>query len=251
MAGTPDPISQMLDMGKNIVGSISSGVLAEANANAQYTLNQANAYASNLIRSSNNTVAAARSSLARYTQSVNNNRTLDNVGKAFTTNNVNYRRQRDAASNASLEDQIALAEQAGRQAAASAFSGLTGGVSDIIRNTTALRASRIQQRKEQATAQMDSDQAARTGALLQAGWDNLDQTDIVTNIDYGNDVVADTRYTGGLFSEIVGGVLGTDQKTLANVSQWGQKKYTDWFASDLPISGAGSAGKRATNDYNY
>ena len=240
MAGSPDPMSQMLDMGKNIVGSISAGVLAEANANAQYTINQANVYASNLIRSSNNKVAAARSSLARYTQSVNNNRTLDNVGKAFTTNNVNYRRQRDAASSASLEDQIALAEQAGAQAAASAFSGLTGGVADVVKSTTALRASRIQQRKDQALAQMDSDQAARTGALLQAGWDNLDQTDIVTNIDYGNDVVADTRYTGGLFSEIVGGVLNTDPKTMSNTASWMKNKTRDWFAQDpIPMQPGG------------
>ena len=240
MAGSPDPMSQMLDMGKNIVGSISAGVLAEANANAQYTINEANTYASNLIRASNNKVAAARSSLAHYTQSVNNNRVLENVGKAYTTNNVNYRRQRDAATSASVEDQIALAEQAGAQAAASAFSGLSGGVADVVKSTTALRASRIQQRKDQALAQMDSDQAQRTGALLQAGWDNLDQTDIVTNIDYGNDVTPDTRYSGGLLTEVIGGVLNTDPKSLSNTASWMNKKSYDWFSNDtVPMQPGG------------
>jgi hypothetical protein len=235
-----NPVSQALDIGKNLVGSFSSGWLAEANARAQTTLNEANAYASNLIRSSNNQVAAARSSLARYTQSVNNNRTLDNVGKAFTTNNVNYRRQRDAASSASLEDQISLAEQAGAQAAASAFSGLSGGVADVVKSTTALRASRIQQRKDQATAQMDSDQAARTGALLQAGWDNLDQTDIVTNIDYGNDVAVQSTYSGGFMSELVGGVLNSDPKALSNTASWLKTQSRDWFANDtIPMQPGG------------
>lgn len=248
MAGSPDPFSQMAKMGKDVFNSITAGYLAEANAKAQTTINEANAYASNLVRASNNKVAAARSSLARYTQSVNNNRVLENTGKAFTTNNVNYRRQRDAAESASLEDQIAQAEQAGRQAASSAFSGLVGGVSDVVRQTTALRASRINQRKEQALAQMDSDQAQRAGAILQAGWDNLDQTDIVTNIDYGNDVAVTSNYTGGLFSEVLQGVMGSDTKSVANTAQWGFNKARDWFSSE-PMTG--SDAKRATNDYNY
>lgn len=239
--------AQLAQVGFNVFNAITGGVLNEANAKAQNTISEANTYASNLVRASNNKVAASRANLARYVQSENNNRVLTNVGKTFNTNNVNYRRARDAAESASLEDQIAQAEQAGRQAAASAFSGLTGGVSDIIRNTTALRSSRIQQRKEQAMAQMDSDQAERTGALLQAGWDNLDQTDITAGIDYGQDVAQTFNAGGGLLSEVIQGIAGTDTKTLANVSQWGQKKYTDWFSTPM----TGSDAKRLTNDYNY
>ena len=228
-------LAQLAQVGLNVFNSINSGVLNEANAKAQNNINEANAYASNLVRASHNKVAASRASLARYVQSENNNRVLSNVGKAFTTNNVNYRRQRDAMESASLEDQIAQAEQAGRQAAASAFSGLTGGVSDIIRNTTALRSSRIQQRKEQAMAQMDSDQAERTGALLQAGWDNLDQTDITAGIDYGQDVAQQVYTGGGLFSEVIQGIAKTDQKTLANAAQWGKQQYKDWFSTSDTI----------------
>ncbi|MCA3173563.1 MAG: hypothetical protein ING25_11015 [Burkholderiales bacterium] len=233
-------LAQMANTAKDIIGSISAGWLAEGNARAQTTINEANAYASNLIRSSNNKVAAARSSLARYTQSVNNNRTLENTGKAVTQNNVNYRRSRDAAMSASLEDQIAQAEQQGAQAAAAAFSGLSGGVADVVRSTTALRASRIKQRKDQALTQMDSDQAARTGALLQAGWDNLDQTDIVANIDYGNDVPVQVQYTGGLFSEVMGGILKQEPKSLANQASWAKNKVRDWFADDtIPMQPGG------------
>lgn len=240
MAGSPDPYSQMAKMGKDVFNSITSGYIAEANAKAQTTVNEANAYASNLMRASNNKVAAARSSLARYTQSVNNNRTLENTGKAFTVSNVNYRRQRDAAESASLEDQIAQAEAAGRQAAAGAFSGLTGGVADIIKSTTALRSARINQRKEQAVAQLDSDQAMRQGALLQAGWDSLDQTDIVTSIDYGQDVAQRVEYSGGLFSEIIGGIMESDTKSMANVAQWGAGKVKNWFEPDpIPMQPGG------------
>lgn len=89
-------------------------------------------------------------------------------------------------------------------------------------------------------AQMDSDQAERTGALLQAGWDNLDQTDITAGIDYGQDVAQTFNTGGGLLSEVIQGIAGTDTKTLANVSQWGKKKYTDWFASDtIPMQPGG------------
>jgi hypothetical protein len=204
--------------------------LSRANADAFNTVSEANTYASNLLRASRNRVAAARSSLARYTQSVNNNRVLENTGKAYTVNNVNYRRQRDSMVSGSLEDQIATAEQSGAQAAAAAFSGLTGGVADVVRQTTALRTARINQRKEAAMAQMDSDQAARTGALLQAGWDNLDQTDITTEIDYGNDVAVKQYAGGGLFQDIFNGILQSDPKSLANTAAWGKQKYTDWFA---------------------
>lgn len=197
------------------ISGISGGVIQEANARAANTVNEANTYASNLVRAANNRLGGARAQLARFTQGVNNQRVMQNAGEAANVAAMNYRRARDSAINDSFEQQIQFAEQAGAQAAASAMSGLSGGVADIVNSTTALRKARIQGRAEEAQRLGDWDAAQRQGQILQAGWDSLDHSEISDNLDYSVDVAVKQSYSGNLFTEVYG---GQDVKNLANIA---------------------------------
>lgn len=234
------PMGSIADFGIKAVMGIGSGVLADAQINAQNTINTANAWASNLVRSANNELAGARASLARYTQSENNKRVLDNAGSAAEAATVNYRRARDSAINDDFENQIAFSEQAGAQAAASALSGLTGGVADIVNGTTALRKARIQQRTAEASKQMDYDASKRVGQIMQAGWDSLDMTDIAADIDYSTDVPVTRSRGSNLFMDMM---QGQDTKNIANIagSSYSFFKNLNTSAAHTIPAGTGNA----------
>ena len=207
-------LMEAADFGMKAIMGISAGVVEEGNINAQNIVNEANAYASNLMRGANNKLKAARGSLARYNQSVNNQRTLENVGREAEAAAVNYRRARDSAARDDFESQIAFAEQAGAQGAAAAFSGLSGGVADMVASTTALRKARLQQRSDEAMRQGDFDASRMQANILQSGWDSLDHSEISDNLDYSVDVAVKRSRGVNLFSDIMAGQSG---KTLAEL----------------------------------
>ena len=207
--------AEMIQFGINALMGISNGITQKAQINAANTVNEANAWASNLVRAANNQLGAARGSLARYTQSVNNQRVLDNTGSAAEAAAINYRRARDSRESDNFEQQIAFAEQAGAQTAASALSGLTGGVADLVAGTTALRTARLKQRVLEAEKQGDWDAQQQQMNIMQAGWDSLDSSEITDSIDYSQDVAAKQTYSGNFLTQVLG---GQDSKTLANVT---------------------------------
>ena len=239
-APMPLPSAGLMEQVSKIVGSISAGYLQEAQVNASNKINEANTFASNLIRAANNNLRGSRAGLARFVQAENNKRVLANTGSAMETTQVNARRQRDAATANDFESQIAFAEQAGAQAAAAAFSGLTGGVADIVNGTSALRRERIAQRTKEATKFADFDTGKRISDIAQAGWDSLDFSEIGADIDYSKDVATKQAYGGNLFSEILGGV---DAKSMANLLGSTGGSY-DAFADRAGGMGTGSAGQR-------
>jgi hypothetical protein len=205
----------MADFALKAVMGISSGVVADAQVSANNTVNEANAYAQNLVRAANNRLKVSRTSLARYTQSVNNQRVLENTGSAAEAAGVNYRRARDSAMADDFESQLAFSEQAGAQAAAGALSGLTGGVADLVAGTTALRKARLQQRASEALKQGDYDAAQRNKQILEAGWDSLDSSEIADDLDFSTDVAVKQSRSGNLLTDIL---QGQDTKNLANIA---------------------------------
>ena len=203
------------DMGIKAIMGISAGITARADIDAANTINAANAYSSNLIRGANNELGVARTRLARFTQGANNRRVLENNASEVNAAAMNYRRLRDSSINDSFEQQIQLAEQAGAQSAASAMSGLSGGVADLVASTTALRASRIQGRIAEAQKQGDWDASQRQSQILQAGWDSLDHSEISDDLDRSVDVATTKAYSGNLWTEAM---AGQDMKNVANVT---------------------------------
>ena len=226
------------------VQSMGQQASANAGVDANNTVNTANTAAANLVRSANNTLRAARGSLSRYNQSVNNQRTLENAGREAEAAAVNYRRARDSAINDSLENQIAFAEQAGAQRAASSLSNLTGGVADIVSGTTALRKARIQQRMDEATKQGDHDASLLQSRILQAGWDSLDHSEITDDLDYGVDMPVIKPVTAStLGAGIQGFVSGGG--TSAMQSFFTTPGY-DAFSDRAGVFGSGSDGRQRT-----
>ena len=211
--------AEAADFGIKAIMSIGSGVIEEANINAANTVARANAAASNLMRGASNELRSKQASLSRYTQSVNNQRVLSNTASSAEVALTNYRRSRDSALQDSFEQQISFAEQAGAQAAASAFSGLSGGVADIVRGTTALRRQRIQQRVETAQKQGAYDASAHQRNIVMAGLDNLDQSSVMDGLDYGNDVATTRNYSGTLLSDLIRAKTNTNIANVVNSAQ--------------------------------
>lgn len=222
--------AQLADFGIKAVMGLGNAYLAEANARASNTVNEANAWANNLVRGANNQLSAARGSLARNVQSINNQRTLDNMGSNIEAATINYRRARDSALQDDFEAQLAQAEQAGAQAAAGALSGLTGGVVDIVAGTTALRKQRIQQRSDEAMRQGDWDAERRLKQIAQAGFDNLDQSEITDNIDQSIDVAVKQNANTSIFGAVFG---GQDMKSMANIASDAGKFFKRKFTTEI------------------
>lgn len=201
--------------GITAIMGLSSGITAEGQIDANNIVNAGNAYAQNLVRSANNELRRSRAGLARYNQSVNNQRVMENVGASFEAATINYRRARDSAASDDFESQIAFAEQAGAQAAAAALSGLTGGVADMVNGTTALRKARLQQRSDEAMKQGDWDANQRAKNILKAGWDSLDTSEIADDFDYSINLATKQIRGGSALTDMLG---GQDSKNLANIA---------------------------------
>lgn len=201
--------------GITAIMGISSGITQQGQIDANNIVSTANAYAQNLVRAANNELRASRAGLARYNQSVNNQRSMENTGAAFEAATVNYRRARDSALSDDFESQIAFSEQAGAQAAAAALSGLSGGVADLVNGTSALRKARLQRRSDEATKQGDWDAERRTKNILQAGWDSIDSSEIADDMDYSVDIATQQTRAGGFLTDVFG---GQDAKNLANIT---------------------------------
>lgn len=203
------------DFGMKAIMGISAGVIEEGNINAQNIVNEANAYANNLVRAANTKLKAARGSLSRYNQSVNNQRVLESAGSQAEAATINYRRVRDSTTNDNFEQQLQFMEQTGAQAAAAAFTGLRGGVADLVAGTTALRKARIEQRAAEAAKQGDWDASQQQKHILQAGWDSLDHSEISDDLDYSVDVAVKRVRGGNLLSDILAGQSGKTMSDLA------------------------------------
>lgn len=203
---------EMVKFGLDIFAGIGKNYLAKAQVRAQNKVNEANVYARNLMRGANNELASKRASLVRWQQNENNNRTLKETGSALEASVVNYRRARDEGMRGSLEQQIGFAEQAGSQAAASAASGLVGGVSDLVAGTLALRRERIEGAQADKVKAGAFDAGRQQANILSAGLSALDSSSIIDDLDYGIDV-----YSPQAAPTMFGSVLGAITKNVDNL----------------------------------
>lgn len=197
--------AEMAQFAINAVMGVSKGYLEGEMIAAENRVNEANTIASNLIRASGNKLSAAKGSLARFNQTVNNSRVMQSSGEQASVALGNYRRARDNADKGDFESQVQFAEQAGSQAAASAASGLTGGVVDMVNSTSALRNARIKDNVQQSKEFGSFDVAAQQGRILRAGIEGMDNSSIMDGIDYTIDVHSNKKRAGNLWTDINGG----------------------------------------------
>lgn len=161
-------------------------------ANAQAAANQrvsfANAAAGNKVRTARNAAQAAQNSLARWVQSVNNNRALDAGGQALEANSVNFRRASDAGVREDFLTSLQSAEQAGMSAAMAAAAGIDGQVVDMVNSSVALRDSIVQQQTADYRGMQSYDATRRAASIMQQTVGGLDSSLILDSFDTSIDV---------------------------------------------------------------
>ena len=137
--------------------SAAQGMQQQGAAKAAKIADESNTRVNNIIRESNNMLAAATGSLSRYTQSRQNQEHLKNTGKELDAITTNMLRLQDAAQTASLERRIAAAEEAGAMSAAVGAAGIGGGTIQMLNSTMDLRSAMVEQlaREEQKQQQYD------------------------------------------------------------------------------------------------
>lgn len=175
-------------------------------------LAEADAKNKNNVRAAANINAAAQGGLARWVQSVNNNRRLDEGGRALEENTVNFYRQADALQGQSLAQDITNAEQAGVMAVSAAAAGVDGQVVDMVNSSTALRNSIVAEHADRLKGAYSYDTARRAGLIMSQTVSSLDNSLIFDNLDYNVDVAqrqVDNRTTPSYFSAILGSALKT------------------------------------------
>jgi hypothetical protein len=195
----------------NAVAGFAQGVIGSkafrAQVRANNMLSEVNANAKNKIRTAQNAEIASRNNLARWMQSVNNNRTLDSGGDALEANVVNYRRQQDSALSQDFSSSIRSAEQEGASAAAAALNGVDGNVVDMVNGSVALRDSIVSEQVKQFRGMQAYDTARRAGSIMSQMVGGLDQSIIMDTLDYNTDIATHEHE----FSALQYGLLGMIQ----------------------------------------
>lgn len=195
----------LIMFGMNALTGLAQGSANRSATRAQNTIRESQVYAANLVRGAKNEAAAGRASLARYNQAEGNRRVLEDTASVMEANSLNYLRARDGQLEDDLDSQIAFAEQAGAQAAAGAASGLTGGVVDMVAGTTALRRARQVATQERNVAEFAYDYKTNQRNTLAQGLSAMDNSTILTDIDYGIDTFFAEKPQGNIITDIFGG----------------------------------------------
>jgi hypothetical protein len=170
------------------ISAYSSSSVSRANAKANTLVSAALTRESNRVRGAQNAFAAAKGSLSRYVQSMNNNATLAAGGEALEANLVNARRREDTLQEAGFESMIRDAEQTGAQAAAAAFSGVAGETSDMVSASTRLMQQRVAHSADRSRDFRLYDDARRAGMIQQQTIRSLDSSLILDSLEYTIDV---------------------------------------------------------------
>lgn len=168
---------------KAVLGAVAGGA-ERASAKANNSLSHLNADSKNKVRIAQNADEAAKNTLSRWIQSVNNNRALDAGGHALEANTVNALRSQDVEVGQGFMRSIQNAEQAGVQAAAAASSGVDGNVVDMVNQSVALRNSIIEQHAAGISDMKNYDTARRAGSIMSQVVGGLDNSIILDQFDF-------------------------------------------------------------------
>lgn len=164
------------------------GDVARHAAKNNNRLSKLNAEVGNRNRQLANQAAAAQGNLARWVQSVNNNRFADDAGKALAANLETYYRDSDMQINRGLSEDIRAAEQQGMQTAQAAAVGAVGNTVDMVSASTVLRYGLVDQQIENLKAYNAYDTTRRAGNIMSQMVSGMDSSIILDTLDYNVDV---------------------------------------------------------------
>jgi hypothetical protein len=207
-----------------IFSAIASGYTARAAVRTRNIIGQANAAARNTVRRGANEIAGAQGALARYMQSRNNARALDAAGARQEAAGRTISRLRDAQSAASIQERLRASEDLGRLSAASAFSGVTGSVVEMVAGALATRESL----REGQTARNEDARIFELSATardeLQNAVNSLDNRAILDNIDLTVDRHQNDPVPGSFLMDVIGGASNAD---LGSIYDFAAKQFNE------------------------
>lgn len=194
-------------MGFNVGGGFAAVIrkgAVDAATRANNDISALNAKTGNATRQAANDASAAQGNLARFTQSVNNNKLLTAGGNAQAALTVNALRGADAHLEGNFSGSIQNAEQAGHMAATQASAGIDGNVTDMVDQSTALRNSIVAQQTSDASSQSAFDVGQKRGQIASQMISGLNQSTILDNLNYNIQVATKTPLSNAFTAALVG-----------------------------------------------
>lgn len=209
---------------------VSGGFNFLSGAITQYYSNQGSkavARANAVIKQGNNVVVAAENqrnatatAMQRWAQQVRNSRVMENVAANQEALAINFNRARDLRTQGNFAENIRQAEEAGRQQASAAASGVTGSVVDVINDTTKLRNAMKNTARLDQESQIKSDFERQQFEQYQAGLDSLDFSVILdnySNYDYSSSTAQTKSVASAGFANIGSAGLQSLSNSLASM----------------------------------
>lgn len=184
-----------------LVSAWAANKTARADIKNQNMLAKVNAQAQNQVREAQNALQAAESNYARWAQSVQNQRRLRVSGKQAEAAQQSLARLQDQRTSGDLARGVRAAEEQGMLAARNAFSGVAGGVSDVVAGTIALRAAIEQQQATQTGEQQAFEIRERAGEVASDAIQGLDNTAILSNLNFNQAIPKITPLIGNAITD--------------------------------------------------
>jgi hypothetical protein len=189
--------------GLQVGNAIFQGSVKRAGNRAAAEVSAAQAEASNKVRGASNVRAAAQAGLSRFLQSTSNARALDASARRQAGAQGAVARMEDARTSSTFEGRVRAAEALGEQAAAAAFSGVTGGSADVATATLGLTLARQEQQAARLARQQSVLLSDQIGEEAEGAIAGLDTRLILDNLDLRQDRGAPQARGSTVFEDIL------------------------------------------------
>ena len=167
-----------------------------------------------------NIASSAQGNLARWAQSVNNQRVLEAGGKSLEVNAINFGRQMDAALSSGFSTSIGAAEVAGRAAVASGFAGISGDVVDAVNVSTRIRDRMVREQTQANYKMAEWDFRQKQATIATQTIRSMDSSYLMDTLDFS------MGYTQQQWSPSLA------QGAFAGAAPYMQQAFSNWGSSN-------------------
>lgn len=209
-------------------------IVASAQAQAQNLIAQNNAMAQNLVAGANNVLAGATEDVSLYIQSLNNQRSSKGSAEAYNALQETIGRYSDDYARGTFQQQLQMAELAGRATAELSGAGIGGTTAQLINRTMKLQEGVVAEEARIGNRSAMWDFAKQRGALTDTlidGASQLVQRDM-TGYDpsagfyYAQNVVGPSANVGSYdtsnsWQSTLSSILGGASSSYSQVSAFG------------------------------
>lgn len=228
---------QIAQAGLQLAGTMMKGERERKDQSAQWARGEAKVEADNVVRAAKNKTEAARGSMTRFLQSLNNARKLDASGRqqaaAVSASNIG----RDMRTANTFAGRLEASEALGKLAADSAFRGVVGGSADMLSDVAGIR----QDVQEELAARKgditDYAMSVQAGEAAARGLQSQDLTTVIDRLDFGQGVnpVAPPQ-GGGAMSDILSNpqALMNMMKGVSELDSVRKFETPQWVTNNLP-----------------